>query len=397
MQSNYRANLLYAAVQALYWICYCPIVGFISSYLLGLGYGSVHVGAVLALANITSLIVQPMLSERSDADPLFSPLHVVTGLVSVIFAGSIVQVILAPRGIVLLALCTLSAACIISSCAFVTSVKFQLADDDAIDFGFCRAIGSLAWALVSVPLGFAIERIGAAAVPVTAAVSAAVLLALLQLCEKLAREEGRGVLARAGSPRGDAKDWGAFARDNRWLMMLLLGTSLVYLHHSLSNNFSILLVENVGGDNSDMGFLIALAAVCELPAMMLFSRISKRFRAQALVAFSLVMFAAKALAIWLASSVGLLMGAFSLQLVSFAVFTPATVAYAQVIVDARDQVKAQTCFTLVTTLAAIFSSLVGGALFQSFGVHTTLMLTVIAAVIGVVISCASMAHIKVRA
>lgn len=39
----------------------------------------------------------------------------------------------------------------------------------------------------------------------------------------------------------------------------------------------------------------------------------------------------KALGIRFATSVGLLMGAFSPQLVSFAVFTPATVAYAQLI------------------------------------------------------------------
>lgn len=391
-----KLTIMYAAVQGLYWMCYCPIVGYVSPYLLGLGYESTHIGAVLAVGNIISLIVQPVLSERADADARFSPLRVAAGLMVAIMLSSLAQAAFMPRGAAMLALCTLSAVCVISSCAFVTSIKFQLASDEAIDFGVCRAIGSLSWALVSVPLGFAVEKLGPRVVPLFASAAAAILLVLLSLCGKHVEREGNAVLAPSSGTCEDVRTWGAFARDNGWLMVLLIGISLVYLHHSLANNFSILLVEHVGGDSSDMGIMIALAALCELPAMMLFSRISKRFRIQALVAISIVMFAVKALAIWMASSVGMLMGAFSLQLVSFAVFTPATVAYAPLVTEKRDLVKAQTAFTLVTTLSAVFSAFVGGALFQGFGTAATLGIAAAAAVAGLAVSLVAIARIGMR-
>lgn len=394
MKLRTRLNVTYAAVQAIFWVVCCPIVGFGSAYLLERGFSSVDIGVMLGVANVLSMVVQPLLSARSDADVRFSPLHIVIALTASMLASSAIQAALMPTGPLMAVLWTFSATCAISANVFVTAVKFQIDEQSSIDFGTCRAAGSLAWGSLSAGLGFAIERFGMRLVPTVVCVASVAFLALLLACERRGgRADSEGVVRLEAA--GEASTWGEFIRANPWLMVMLAGISLVYLHHALSNYFSAVVVENVGGDNSDMGLIIALSAVLEMPAMVLSSRLERRLGTRPVLAFSLVMFTAKAIALWRAATVAQLTGAFSIQLLCYGFFTASSVSFADGVVRPCDLVKAQACFTLVTTLSAIFSSFVGGVLFDLLGGTPTLLCMAVAAVVGVVVSLVSMFRIKV--
>ncbi len=380
-----RLNITYAAVQAIFWVVCCPIAGFGSAHLLAVGFSSVDVGIMLGLANVLAAVVQPLLSERADADERFSPIRIVVVLTLAMLASSAVQALLMPSGPVMAVLWTFSATCSISANVFVTAVKYQLDQDRSIDFGACRAVGSLAWAATSSSLGFAVERFGIRLVPLAVCAAAAVFLILLAMCERDVRARGAQGFRDAGAASGAASSWPEFIRENLWLMLLLFGIGLVYLHHALGSYFSIVIVENVGGDNSDMGLIIALAALLEIPGMVLFSHIEKHFDAGSVLLFSLVMFTAKAIAIWAASTVLQLTFAYSFQLFSYGLFTTSSVSFAARVARASDLVKAQACFSLVTTASAIFSSFVGGALFQMLGVRSTLLIAAVSAGVGLAI------------
>jgi PPP family 3-phenylpropionic acid transporter len=93
--------------------------------------------------------------------------------------------------------------------------------------------------------------------------------------------------------------------------------------------------------------------------MMLFDRLTRHISCSALLKFSVLMFTAKSLAVFLAPSVPWMYPAFLFQGASFALYTPAAVRYAMLVVDQKDAVKAQAFLTLTASFGSIFSSLAG--------------------------------------
>ena len=393
MSKRVRLNVLYAAIQAFYWMACCPIYGFGAAFLLDLGFSSVEIGMMLGISNILAVLLQPPLSALSDADKRFSPIRIAVLLNAAVLVSALLQMVLLPRGPLMAVLWTFMATCSFTAVVFMTAVKFQIDGEGVVDFGVCRAAGSLAWGVLAAGLGFAMERFGIRLVPFSVVAASAGVLVLLAVC---GRNAGR-VGAQAHSPRetsGRASTWPEFIRANPWLMVLLVGTALVYLHHSMANNFGAVLVNNVGGDNSDLGLISALSAVLEIPGMVLYSRLEKRFGARSILAFSLLTFTMKSIALWLAASVGQLTLAFSIQVLCYGLFMTSTVSFADQIVRPCDLVKAQSCFTLVTVVSSILSSFVGGALFQALGATPTLGVAAVTAAVGLAISLISIVRIK---
>ena len=131
-----------------------------------------------------------------------------------------------------------------------------------------------------------------------------------------------------------------------------------------------------------MGSILAFMTLTEVPVMLLFSRLIKRFSCSSLLRFAVIMFTVKELAIYLAGSVGMLYAAEALQALSFAIFVPASVRYADTVIEKRNAAKGQTYITAVISMASIFASLVGGALLDSAGAKATLLVGVLVSAAG---------------
>ena len=67
-----------------------------------------------------------------------------------------------------------------------------------------------------------------------------------------------------------------FAGKYKKFIVFLLGFVFVYFAHTIINNFFIQLITNVGGNSSDMGNAVFLAAMLELPTMAYFTKLSKK-------------------------------------------------------------------------------------------------------------------------
>ena len=94
------------------------------------------------------------------------------------------------------------------------------------------------------------------------------------------------------------------------------------------------------------------------------------------------MFVLKALAIALAPSMGSLYAANVLQLVSFAMITPAMVQYVILNIDPKDSAKGQALAFGMVTLGNILSSAIGGPLYDALPVRSVLLVGTAAALAG---------------
>ena len=132
--------------------------------------------------------------------------------------------------------------------------------------------------------------------------------------------------------------------------------------------------------------IIAFKAMMEIPVMLMYVRLTRRFRCSSVMGLASLAFAAKSAALALAGSVQGLYAANLFQALSFALMIPAMVQYVNLVVDPKDSAKGQAIANGMMTLGAVFASLIGGPMYDLLSVRTTLVIGTIIALAGTVIT-----------
>ena len=385
MDNTKQLNIEYFSLQSLFWMTYCMVVGFSVTYLLSCGYSNSEAGYILASANICALVLQPFFADLADRSKKINAMTIFLVSILIIFVCSIGLFFISVRSVILtlnyVVMITLANAVI----AFLTSVQFLMDPSKSkINFGLCRAGGSLCFAILSAAMGILIERIGMKSIP-TALFIITVLIILL--CIYITRHRIQTTLDTTNSlTMNKSSSLLVFFKENPKFIVLSIAMLFIYYAHAFITNFTISIVRNVGGDNREMGYLIAFMALMELPGMIGFKKISQRFKVSSLLLFSMMMFSVKAIIVWLSPSLMTLTFGFALQFVSFALYIPASVQYANIIIDEKDTVKAQMMFNLMQVGGAVFSSIIGGWLIDFSGISHALLVGAILSCIGTMIA-----------
>ena len=156
----------------------------------------------------------------------------------------------------------------------------------------------------------------------------------------------------------------------------------MYFGHTLINNYLYQITVNVNGNSQDLGSLQAFSALLELPAMIFFATLQKRFGCRKLLQASAVFFIIKIVITLFATNIFLLYLSMVFQSLSFAVFIPGSVHYVNEVMLPNDAVKGQAFVTGMITTANLLSSLLGGILLDQSGVFTMLTIGTIVTIIG---------------
>ena len=375
-------NIRYFLMQGCYWALSGIIFGFTTVYLQEKQYTNYQIGIIFAMGNIFGFVAQPLIAVHIDKSRS-------TALLRYILSTAAISLVL------MLGVLFMPSACLLLSAAFVLliggnillqplciSLCFYLETfGSKINFSAARAVGSLSYGLATVVLGLLVERVSASAVPLSYIIITALFgaLALSYTLGAKPREITKGAAVEVSEkPSGIFE----FLKENKRFTFFLLGTSLLYFTHSLLGNFMIEFVRNVGGDSSDMGSILAFMTLSEIPAMLLFSKLSRRFSCSALLRFAVIMFTLKELMIYLAGSVAMFYAAEALQALSFAIFVPASVRYADEVIEKRNSTKGQTFITAVISMASIFASIIGGILLDGAGAKAALLVGVLVSAAG---------------
>ncbi len=385
--SEKKLNIDYALLQAVYWITSAVVFCFTTVYLQTRGYSNYEIGIVFAAGNICGFAAQALVSgyvDRHRRRNLLTCIRI-TVLLSLLL---MILICLLPSGSVpLMGLYALIIAGNTLLNPLCISLSFYIESwGCGISFSRARAVGSLSFAVCSVVLGILVQRVSENAVP-----AAFILFSALTGLVTLAFIPGDRA-QRAALPAEDAPHKAAasgsfieFARENKRFLLFLLGTAVLYFTHGLINNFMIEFIRNIGGGSEDMGNVLAFMTVMEFPVMLLFPRLTRRFKCSSLLRFAVVMFTVKELMIYLAPSIPALYAAEVLQAFSFALFVPASVRYVDEVVAKHNAVKGQAFVTSMITLGSIFASYIGGLLLDSSTPHFTLLVGAIVSAAGTLI------------
>lgn len=385
--SEKKLNIYYSFLQIAYWVTSAVVFCFTTVFLQFRGYSNYEIGIVFAVGNIIGFVSQPLIAgyiDRSDRRTLLRCIRI-TAVLAVLL---MLAVYLLPSGsvslIVAYALLVAGNTLLNPLCI---SLSFYIESwGCGINFSRARALGSLSFAACNVILGMLVQRVSENAVP-TAFILFSSLLGLATLlfvpvnrAHRIADPERR-MQSASEKPSGLLE----FARENKRFMLFLLGTATLYFTHGMIGNFMIEFIRSIGGGSEDMGNVLAFMTVVEVPVMLLFGRLTQRFRCSSLLRFAVIIFTVKELMIYLASSLPALYAAEALQAFSFALFVPASVRYVDEVIAKHNAVKGQAFVTSMMTLGSIFASYIGGLLLDTSTPGFTLLVGVIVSAVGTLI------------
>ena len=393
MDNTKQLNIEYFSLQSLFWMTYCMVVGFSVTYLLSCGYSNSEAGYILASANICALILQPFFADLADCSKKINAMTIFLVSIEIIFVCSIGLFFIGVRSLILTLIYVVMITLANAVIAFLTSIQFLMdTSKSKINFGLCRAGGSLCFAILSALMGIMIERIGMKSIPLALFI---ITLLIIGLCIFITRHSINGnIKAVLTLEKKRSSSLFVFFKENLRFMILSIAMLFIYYAHAFITNFTISIVRNVGGNHREMGYLIAFMALMELPGMIGFKEISRRFKVSSLLLFSMIMFSIKAIIVWLSPSLMTLTFGFALQVVSFAIYIPASVQYANIIIDEKDTVKAQMMFNLMQAGGAVFSSIIGGWLIDFSGISHALLVGAILSCIGTMIAFTGIQNTK---
>lgn len=377
----------YMIITGGFWMAFCVITAYAAVYLQGVGYSNSELGIILALGNVGGALLSPVLGARIDRNRNLR--H-----------ASVVYVLLALQVVLLVLLRLHPAHDLLTAICYVLYITFMMPVNAVnldlcvrlerakapLNFGLARSMGSFAFVILSTLLGPVTAAWGFLTLPLAGL--AVILLQFFgnRLIDRDLRQAEALVPAAEITPSEPSSSLFAFIRENRMFCLMLLGTIVIFTAHNMDGNFLINEIRNLGGDTAIMGYVAAFTAIVEIPVMMFASRLPKKWSTVQYIRLSFVFFVLKILAYALAPSIPLFFAARVLQAPSYALYTVLIVGYADSIVARKDSAKAQSLAFSMTTIGSVLASLIGGRMFDTAGVRTTMLIASAIAAAGAAIA-----------
>lgn len=373
-----KTTVKYSLINASYWMLFCSIFGYANYYMLQYGLISSEIGVVLAIGNISAFFLQPILASFVDKTSRFSLNQIILALLFIFMLFLSVLGFLTTQKYTIGAMFAIliSLLYIIQPLIISISGNFE-SHGMPINFGIARSMGSLFFALASYAIGILITHLEPKIILVSATISIGFLFFSTFILKIPA--------AKKENEHETASDILGFFKEYPHFIGIMLGIACAFFFHTISNAYLFQILEKYGGDSTDLGVTLALAAVFEVPTMFLFSKIVKRVNVSLLFKISGFFFMVKAIVLLNANSVFLIQSQQIFQAFAFALFTPASVEYVNRTIKPKDRVKGQALLTTANTLGATISNLVGGAILSTKGVHSMLLIGAIVVSFGFII------------
>jgi len=389
-----QLNWKYSASQALNSGLHATMLAFASIFLLDKGLSNSIIGIILAISNVSSIGIQTFFANFTDKHESVRLQDMLTGLLAVVIVASALLLFVPSPWIFLLAV-IIAYSFAKSSTPFVNSLAFVYEEKDIkIKYGIARGFGSLAYALLTLLLGFVIEETTPNILPLFYMGLAALYILIIrsyrmpdqpQLPELEEETDEQTEAADAPQKRSvpvSEQSLFDFLNKYRNLVYIIVGLAFVLFSQTMVSTFFINIVTPLGGDSSSVGLAIFVAAAVEFPVMMNFDWLAKKRTPAFWLKLSAVFYVAKLALLFFATNLFMVYASQFLQLGSYALAYPAVVQYIKKSVDKEDLFKGQSLFTIGTTVSGVFASFLGGMLLDYTGVSGMVFVALAATVIG---------------
>ena len=383
-------TLRYTLINALYFAAFCTIHAMAAVYLLANGFTNTEVGILLAAANITSALCQPIIAGIIDKPGWLTNRRFIIIAVTVIMIGSALLMVLNDNKVMVFIIYVIIYMIQFAYQPVMTALYFEYKKAGCnIYYGLARGLGSASFAVTSAFIGRLIESRGVGILQIINVITMALSVLVVYTFKKPMEEKteisdkSKDEPLKTEDTHNNVID---FARTYPAFMIFLLATVCFYFAHNMINDFMIQIIRNLGGGEKELGYSNFLQAILELPVMALIGIVLKKISSGKMLILSGAAFFIKILILIFATNMAMMYLSQSMQLFAYAVFIPAVAYYVNETMSDSDQVKGQAYVTSAITIGGVFSNLISGVILDHLGIKIMLITGTAVCAAGVLIA-----------
>ena len=347
---------------------------FVSVLLLEKEYTNAAIGTIIAVGSVLAILLQTVITHVTDRSSRLDSIEMIKIMTLLLAAGVLAVLLIGEKSA---ALTIAYVGVIILHTAlhpFVNALSFKLEETGLqVNYGVGRSMGSLAAGGISFVLGYLIVWFRPEIVLYLALVNLALLTLVIFATGrhyKKAMSVSIETSAEAAKiPAQQSIGLLEFVRRNRLFALMSIGIIALFFGNVIQENFTLQIVQGIGGDTSEMGVVILLLCVCEMPAMIAFHKFSYVF----LLRLSAIFFTLKIFVMYLADSMILFYLAQLCQIIGYGLLFPAMVSFIDAIMVKGEALRGQAMFTVAITLGNIIGSIAGGVILDLYSSKVLLL------------------------
>lgn len=391
----------YAVINATYFMGFCGVHAYASIFMLERGFSNSQIGMLIAFANVSSVVIQPVIAGLIDKPGRLTNRRAALLCTAAIIALSLALAFVRHEKIAVFLIFMLIYMIQMAYQPIIIAMNFEYAERGcSINFGLARGIGSMGFAVYSPIIGSLLSKHGVSIIHIGDALALTVgflFILTFRLPEEtetqvLKSSDKRNFNAAKDERNNESEESSAhnnffdFARHYPKFMLLLAATIFVFFTHNMLNDYLIQIIKPLGGTEKQLGYAVSMAAVLELPTMAFFAGMTKKISCEKLLVISTLIFTVKVAVMFLADGMaGVFISQFC-QIGAYALFIPASAYYADIVMESSDRVKGQAYVNCAITLGGMFSGLICGKVLDLAGAKTMLCFGIIASFLGAVLA-----------
>jgi PPP family 3-phenylpropionic acid transporter len=372
----------YALIQSVFWISGCCTLTYTTPLLQARGFTNTEIGVTLAVASCLTILLQPFVAAFADKTKRFTLNMLISSLLGLTAVLSLVLMLMPHVFLPTAVLCLLlSMLTRMQNSLLVSLSSEQIQAGGKLNFSLARGVGSFAFAIASLTIGYTIDRVGEDVIFPICFVGALAAIAVVMFFPRPAAPAVKAETA-AQAPSSLPE----FVKNNGRFMGVAVCLVLIYLSHIFINSFTIQIVTSRGGSGTEMGLASAIGGFLELPAMALFPYLLKKVGSvSTILKLSAVSMAVKSLITFMAPTLEWFYFAQALQFFAYAMLIPSCVYYVNRVIASKDKVKGQSMIDIAQVSASVIGSILGGIFLDVKGVDFMLIVGTVVSAIGAVL------------
>ncbi len=379
---NKKVNLTYSLCFFFLHAITCVVYGYGIYSLKARGYSAASAGECLAISSFVAFFLQAFLANHVDNSKKERVFEVSLICALVIFVFSIFNKLLNTKSIFLTIVFIIYVSIYIAIEPLINTLYTRFASKGiCVTFSKARAYGSFSYAIFSLIFGTLTEGFGYDIVLYFFIAFAFCLLFDIHLLKN--EYQAIPETLEYKEEKKENVSYLTFIKNNKLFFILIFFLAMVYFGYLIFDNFMLLVVEEIGGNSSNLGYVLGIKAIIEtLGIFFVFPYFTKKMKTSNILIIAVIAFFLKALLSYLASSVYMLYAIQILQAFSFALITPGMVSFTSNTLNKNEITRGQALTTMAMVFGSFFASLSAGNIADLFGTKQMELVACVAAFVG---------------
>jgi MFS transporter, PPP family, 3-phenylpropionic acid transporter len=390
-KQNLLLNIQYATLHMCLWIAMASETIFAVSLLKSMGFDYEKIGIIMAAKYLTAVISQMYISNLVDShSDKLSLKRVICFLCVVSFSMTVIFLFFHFNFILTILCYAVFGISINGLIPYVNAIAARFTESGkTIYYSLSRGVGSLAWGLASVALGFCVNILSVKSILVVQAVAVAALFIFTLIMEDIPQKKRNVSLQDSGQTKAHSFIY-IFARYRAYTLFLIAVVCL-FIGYSIETTFLVNIVQRTGGGNIELGYVELLQSVCELVPAFVFLFLKKYMKMNSILRMCAVFAFFHTFLILMSSNIYILLAAQLPQILGIGIFWAAGVEFVCESLPQDDWVKGQALVNICSLgIAGIIASIISGSILDAMGVTAMLAGCVIVSGAGVVLMMIAM-------